>query len=349
MTPSMRLSDFDFDLPAELIAQQPMRPRDAARLLHVGLDDTRDRLVGDLPELLRPGDLMVVNDTRVIPGRLRGRRGEASIEVTLHKREGAAIWRAFARPARRLRPGDRIDFPKTLTAMVEEKGEGGEVVLTFDRAGAELSSALEAVGAMPLPPYIKRPQSDPADRDDYQTVFAERPGAVAAPTAGLHFTPRLLGALEARGISRIAVTLHVGAGTFLPVRSDDVVEHVMHAEWGSISTEAAAAINQKRAEGGRIVAVGTTALRLLESAAAPDGTVQPFEGETRLFILPGYRFKVVERLITNFHLPQSTLFMLVCAFAGTDRMKAAYEHAIAEKYRFYSYGDACLLSREDAA
>lgn len=349
MTPGMLLSDYDFDLPAERIAQHPQHPRDAARLLLVDQGEIADRHIRDLPDLLRPGDLLVVNDTRVIPARLLGRRGEAKIEVTLHKREESAVWRAFARPARRLHGGDCIDFSGGLTATVRQKEEGGEVILIFDRGGAELVSALEAVGTMPLPPYIKRPQADAADRDNYQTVFATHPGAVAAPTAGLHFTPQLLTALESRGIDRVAVTLHVGAGTFLPVRSDDVSDHVMHAEWGSISRDAAAAVNRTRAQGGRIIAVGTTALRLLESAARADGTVQPFEGDTDLFILPGYRFKVVDQLVTNFHLPKSTLFMLVCAFAGTARMKAAYRHAVAGGYRFYSYGDACLLNIGDAA
>ena len=345
--PAMQLADFDFDLPADRIAQHPMRPRDAARLLAVGRGGVVDRHIRDLPDLLRPGDLLVVNDTRVIPARLRGFRGAAAVEVTLHKREDGATWRAFARPAKRLGPGDRIDFAEGLAATVRAKGEGGEVTLVFDRGGEDLAAALEAVGSMPLPPYIRRGAAGVEDRADYQTVFAARPGAVAAPTAGLHFTPALLAALESRGIDRVAVTLHVGAGTFLPVRSDDVTDHVMHAEWGSVSREAAQAVNRTRAAGGRIVAIGTTALRLLESAADADGSIRPFEGDTDLFILPGYRFRTVETLVTNFHLPKSTLFMLVCAFAGTDRMKAAYAHAVTAGYRFYSYGDACLLSRDD--
>jgi S-adenosylmethionine:tRNA ribosyltransferase-isomerase len=349
MTSAMLLSDYDFDLPAARIAQHPQRPRDAARLLAIDQRENSDRHFWDLPNLLRPGDLLVVNDTRVIPARLSGRRGEAGIEVTLHKQQESDVWRAFAKPARRLHIGDRIDFPGDLSASVQQKGEGGEVILAFDQAGGELASALEAVGTMPLPPYIKRGQPNSADSDDYQTVFATHPGAVAAPTAGLHFTPSVLTALKARGVDRVAITLHVGAGTFLPVRSDDVTDHVMHAEWGSISADAAAAVNRTRARGGRVIAGGTTALRLLESAAAADGTVQQFEGDTDLFILPGYRFKVVRQLLTNFHLPKSTLFMLVCAFAGTARMKAAYRHAVAAEYRFYSYGDACLLNIQDAA
>ncbi len=341
----MRLDDFDFDLPADRIAQQPARPRDSARLLAVMADGVADRSIRDLPDLLLPGDLMVVNDTRVLPVRLRGRRGEAKVEVTLHKAEGAGQWRAYARPAKRLALGDRLDFG-ALAAEVTAKGEGGDVTLDFDRQGEALMAALEAIGTMPLPPYIRRAGPDVADRADYQTVFAARPGAVAAPTAGLHFTPTLLAALGTRGVGLVTVTLHVGAGTFLPVRSERVEEHRMHAEWGEVGVDAAAAINRTRAGGGRIVAVGTTALRVLESAVGDDGAVRPFSAETDIFILPGYRFNVVDRLLTNFHLPKSTLFMLVSAFAGTARMKAAYAHAIAAGYRFYSYGDACLLERE---
>jgi S-adenosylmethionine:tRNA ribosyltransferase-isomerase len=339
----MRVDLFDFDLPLALIADRPAVPRDSARLLEVAAN-LRDHIVRDLPVLLRPGDLLVFNDTRVIPARLFGRRGAAGVEVTLHKCVAAGRWRAFARPARKLKQGDVIAFDGGLSTTVAEKGEGGEVELAFDRGGAELMAALAAVGRMPLPPYIKRPAgADERDRADYQTIFAARDGAVAAPTAGLHFTPALLAALEARGVARVAVTLHVGAGTFLPVKAEDTKDHVMHAELGVIDAAAAAAVAQTRAAGGRIVAVGTTSLRLLETAADESGRIRPFSGDTNLFITPGYRFKAVDLLLTNFHLPRSTLFMLVAAFAGLDRMKAAYEHAKAAGYRFYSYGDCCLL------
>jgi len=338
----MRVDLFDFDLPPQLIAPRPAVPRDAARLLSVGAA-LQDHIVRDLPALLRPGDLLVFNDTRVIPARLFGRRGAAAVEVTLHRNVAPDRWRAFARPARKLRPGDRLDFGD-LGATVTGKGEGGEVELAFDRAGSELMAALQRSGRMPLPPYIKRPGgADARDRDDYQTVYAARDGAVAAPTAGLHFTPELLQGLDARGIARTMVTLHVGAGTFLPVKVEDTRDHRMHAEVGSIAAAAADSVNRARAGGSRVVAVGTTSLRLLETAADESGLVHPFSGETDLFITPGYRFKAVDRLLTNFHLPRSTLFMLVCAFAGLERMKEAYEHAKASGYRFYSYGDCCLL------
>ncbi len=339
----MRVDLFDFDLPPSLIADRPAVPRDAARLLEVA-ESLRDHIVRELPALLRPGDLLVFNDTRVIPARLFGRRGAAGIEVTLHKCVAADRWRAFSRPARKLKRGDAIAFDDGLSATVADKGEGGEVELAFDRGGPQLMAALAEVGRMPLPPYIKRPGgADERDGADYQTIFAAKDGAVAAPTAGLHFTPELLAALEARGIARVAVTLHVGAGTFLPVKADDTKDHVMHAEIGAIDSAAVAAIARTRAAGGRIVAVGTTSLRLLETAADESGRIRPFSGDTNLFITPGYRFKAVDLLLTNFHLPRSTLFMLVCAFAGVDRMKAAYEHAKAARYRFYSYGDCCLL------
>jgi S-adenosylmethionine:tRNA ribosyltransferase-isomerase len=340
----MRVDDFDFELRKELIAGRPARPRDAARLLHVGAG-LADKTVSDLPDILRPGDLLVLNDTRVIPARLRGRRGEAKIEVTLHMQENADRWRAFARPAKRLRPGDRIDFAGDLSAEVTAKGEAGEVTLTFDSGGDALFKRLETAGEMPLPPYIPRPEgADESDEADYQTIYAVRDGAVAAPTAGLHFTDDLFQALDARGIGRTRVTLHVGAGTFLPVKAEQVEDHVMHAEYGEVPEAACTAIAEARAAGGRIVAIGTTSLRLLEAAAA-GGELQPFAGETDIFITPGYRFRTADVLMTNFHLPRSTLFMLVCAFAGIDRMKAAYEHAIGEGYRCYSYGDACLLER----
>jgi len=342
----MRVDDFDFELPRELIADRPAVPRDSARLLEVRPEGLADWTVRDLPGLLATGDLLVFNDTKVIPARLTGRRGAATVEVTLHKVEAPNRWRAFARPAKRLKPGDRIAFAEDFAAEVADKGEGGEVTLAFDRAGAALFAALEQYGQMPLPPYMGR-DADARDRLDYQTLLAAREGAVAAPTAGLHFTPELLAALAARGIGRVTVTLHVGAGTFLPVKAEDTRDHVMHAEWGEIGAEAAAAINAARTRGGRIVAVGTTSLRLLETAAKDDGTVQAFAGETDIFITPGYRFKAVDLLLTNFHLPRSTLFMLVAAFAGLERMQAAYAHARAARYRFYSYGDACLLHRSD--
>src|SRR5262245_7208357 len=339
----MKVSDFDFDLPPSLIADRPVVPRDSARLLEVA-DGLRDHIVRDLPALLRPGDLLVFNDTRVIPARLFGRRGAAGVEVTLHRCVAADRWRAFARPARKLKRGDVIAFDGGLSATVAEKGEGGEIELVFDRGGADLMAALAQVGHMPLPPYIKRPGgADARDATDYQTIFADNAGAVAAPTAGLHFTPELLAALAARGIPRVAVTLHVGAGTFLPVKVEDTRNHIMHAEVGVIAATAAEAIARTRAAGGRIVAVGTTSLRLLETAADEGGSIRPFSGDTNLFITPGYRFKAVDVLLTNFHLPRSTLFMLVAAFAGLERMKAAYEHAKAAGYRFYSYGDCCLL------
>ena len=344
----MRVDLFDYTLPEERIARFPARPRESARLLDLTGGSMADRIVRDLPDLLRPGDLLLSNDTRVIPARLKGKRGEAGIEVTLHKRDGDAVWRAFARPAKKLRPGDSIVFAPDLSADVTDKGEAGEVTLTFSRSGPELMAALEAHGTMPLPPYIKRAAGEGAeDSQDYQTVFAARDGAVAAPTAGLHFTPALLEAVEAKGVRRALVTLHVGAGTFLPVKADDTDDHVMHTEWGEISAETAQAIAETRASGGRIVATGTTTLRVLEAAAQDDGTVPSWSGDTDLFITPGYRFKAVDLLLTNFHLPKSTLLMLVSAFAGRERILAAYAHAIDEGYRFFSYGDACLLERTE--
>jgi S-adenosylmethionine:tRNA ribosyltransferase-isomerase len=342
----MRVDLFDYSLPEERIARFPARPRESARLLDLTGDGMADRVVRDLPDLLRPGDLLLSNDTRVIPARLKGRRGEAGVEVTLHKRDGDSVWRAFARPAKKLRPGDRIVFADDLCADVTDKGEAGEVTLTFSCGGPELMAALEAHGTMPLPPYIKRAAGEGSqDRSDYQTVFAARDGAVAAPTAGLHFTPALLEAVEARGVKRALVTLHVGAGTFLPVKADDTDDHVMHTEWGEISPDTARVIAETRAAGGRIVATGTTTLRVLEAAAREDGTVPAWSGDTDLFITPGYRFRAVDVLLTNFHLPKSTLLMLVSAFAGRERILAAYDHAIAQGYRFFSYGDACLLER----
>jgi len=341
----MHLADFDFDLPRELIADRPAEPRDGARLLVIPTaGDFADQRIADLPQRLRPRDLLVFNDTKVIPARLVGRRGQATVEVTLARDLGGGVWRAYAKGARRLHSGDRIEFADDLPAEVVEKSPEGEVTLRFDREGTPFRAALARHGTMPLPPYIKRPSGgDARDRADYQTIFARKEGAVAAPTAGLHFTPALLDALAARGIDWVTVTLHVGPGTFLPVKVDDPREHRMHAEWGIVGAEAAARINAARSGGGRIVAIGTTSLRLLESAAAENGEIQEFSGETRLFILPGYRFRAVDLLLTNFHLPRSTLLMLVAALAGFDRIKAVYAHAIAERYRFFSYGDACLI------
>jgi len=345
----MKLSDFDFDLPQDRIAQHPARPRDAARLLEVGDGALADRGVRDLPSLLRAGDLLVSNDTRVIRAQLSGLRGAARIGFTLHKARGPGEWDAFARPAKKLAPGDRIAFAADFTAEVAAKGEGGEVTLRFDRSGEELMSALARHGRMPLPPYIRRPAAEPEDDADYQTIFARRDGAVAAPTAGLHFTPRLLQALDEAGVRRAHVTLHVGAGTFLPVKTEDVSAHVMHREWAELPAATAAAIAETRARGGRVVAVGTTSLRTLEGVAALRGGIEPWSGDIDLFIRPGFRFRAVDLLLTNFHLPKSTLFMLVSAFAGLGRMRAAYAHAVASGYRFFSYGDACLIHRAEDA
>ena len=345
MRPAMKTADFDYDLPRAMIAQRPASPRDSARLLEIGPDRTSDLTIRDLPSLLRAGDLLVFNDTRVIATRLFGKRGAVQVEVTLHRRLGQGLWRAFARPGRRLRLGDVVVFDGAFHATVVEKLDTGEVTLAFFMSDDQLHEALDRVGAMPLPPYIKRTDADPDDRESYQTIFAREKGSIAAPTAGLHFTPALLAALDARGVKRQAVTLHVGAGTFLSVTADDPRDHRMHAELGSLSPEAAAAVNATRAAGGRIVAVGTTSLRLIETASDLSGQVEEFHGDTELFITPGYRFRAVDLLITNFHLPRSTLLMLACAFSGTERVKAAYEHAKRAGYRFYSYGDACLLHR----
>ena len=331
----MNLSDFDFPLPPERIAHAPVRPRDSARLLHVA-NGLADRVVSDLPTLLQPGDLLVANDTRVIPAQFEAFRGEARIGLTLDQPQPDGSWSALARNARRLKPGDRLTFPRDPALEAEILARDADTVRV------RFNGPFDTAGALALPPYIDRPTGPTdADQSDYQTVFANDPGAVAAPTAGLHFTPRLLAALNSAGIGRTLVTLHVGAGTFLPVRTDDVTDHRMHAERGEITEAAAAAINAAK----RVVAVGTTSLRLIESATGEDGIVRPFRGDTRLFITPGFRFRRVGALMTNFHLPRSTLFMLVCAFAGTDRMRAAYTHAIASGYRFYSYGDSSLLER----
>jgi S-adenosylmethionine:tRNA ribosyltransferase-isomerase len=339
----VRVADFDFDLPAERIALRPARPRDSARLLEVEGRNISDHGVLELPDLLRPGDVLVFNDTKVIPAQLEGRRGEASIGATLHKREGPREWQAFLRNAKRARPGDTIDFGEGVHASVAEKADDGSALLHFH--GEEpVELLLERAGRMPLPPYIaSRREIDERDREDYQTMFAREEGAVAAPTAALHFTPQLLEALDRRGIGRETLTLHVGAGTFLPVKSERIEVHKMHAEWGRIDADTADRLNSARKSGGRLISVGTTSLRLLESAADENSAIRPFEGDTAIFITPGYRFKVIDGLITNFHLPRSTLFMLVSALMGLDVMKAAYAHAIESGYRFYSYGDASLL------
>ena len=352
MTGGLKTGDFDFDLPEGAIADRPAVPREAARLLEVGAR-VHDRTVAELPELLRAGDVLVINDTKVIPARIVGRRGRARVEATLlrplDRTAEGEVWSALARPARRLRPGDEIEVSNAFRARIVDRAEGGEVRLRFP-PGTDVLAALDEHGETPLPPYIGRPKgADGRDRTDYQTVYARAPGAVAAPTAGLHLTRDLLARIEQRGVKVVAVTLHVGAGTFLPVKAERVADHAMHAEWGEISPEAAAEIRRHRMAGGRVVAAGTTSLRLLETAAGEDSSVEPFRGDTRLFIVPGYRFRVVDALLTNFHLPRSTLFMLIAAFSGLDRMKAAYAHAAEAGYRFYSYGDATFLHRAEDA
>ncbi|HTB36294.1 MAG TPA: tRNA preQ1(34) S-adenosylmethionine ribosyltransferase-isomerase QueA [Reyranella sp.] len=348
----MRVDLFDFDLPDDLIAQRPASPRDSARLLDVASDGLHDRLVRDLPGLLRRGDLLVFNDTKVIPAKLKGVRGGASgrqdvaVEALLIRDLGGGRWLSFARPTKRLRPDDGLAFAGGLGAKVEAKNEDGSVVLTFDTVGPAFLAALDTGGAVPLPPYIRGGLADAQDRADYQTLFARYDGSVAAPTAGLHFTPELMTSLAEAGITTAGVTLHVGAGTFQPVRVDDTDAHTMHAEWGEVPEQTARAVEATRGAGGRVVSIGTTALRLLETVARDhDGTLKAWSGETGIFIVPGFRFRAVDLLLTNFHLPRSTLFMLVAAFAGLDRMKQAYAHAIRERYRFYSYGDCCLLRR----
>lgn len=357
----MRVDAFDFDLPAERIALRPAEPREAARLLVVrpgATPELDDAHVGDLPSFLRAGDVLVVNDTRVIPAALSGVREReggqpVAVEANLVKRRDGARWTAFMKPAKRLKPGDRIAFQRdgapALLATVEAKREG-EVDLAFDLSGAALDAALAVVGHMPIPPYIaaRRPE-DARDRTDYQPLFARVEGSVAAPTASLHFTPKLMEEIAARGVAVVRLTLHVGPGTFLPVKADDTSGHVMHAEWGEVTAAAAEALNAAKARGGRLVAVGSTATRLLESAAGEDGRISPYLGETDIFITPGYRFRAVDVMLTNFHLPRSTLVMLVAAFVGHEVQQRAYAHAIAEGYRFYSYGDACLLLPEGGA
>ncbi|MBS0503534.1 MAG: tRNA preQ1(34) S-adenosylmethionine ribosyltransferase-isomerase QueA [Proteobacteria bacterium] len=339
----MRVDLFDFDLPPERIALRPAEPRDSARLLVLEGGRTGDRIVRDLPALLRAGDCLVFNDTRVIPAQLEGRRGAARIGATLHKREGLRRWHAFIRNAKRLGGGDTIDFGEGVEAVAEARAADGSFLLHF--LGDEpVELLLERAGRMPLPPYIaSKREADARDRADYQTMFAREKGAVAAPTAALHFTPPLMAALADAGIAHETLTLHVGAGTFLPVKAEDTDAHRMHAEWGRMDAATAGRLNKVRANGGRVIAVGTTSLRLLESATGEDGVIRPFEGDTAIFITPGYRFRAIDGLMTNFHLPKSTLFMLVSALMGRERMLAAYEHAIAGGYRFYSYGDASLL------
>jgi S-adenosylmethionine:tRNA ribosyltransferase-isomerase len=358
----MRTDLFDFELPADSIALRPASPRDSARMLVVQPDRVlRDRIVADLPQWLEPGDQLVVNDTKVIAAQLAGRRigrdTEPKIEATLIKRLDGSRWQALVRPAKKLSQGDVVRFGNEgrvcllghLDAEVEHKGDNGEVTLSFSFHGPALDQAIDDLGSPPLPPYIASKRTpDERDAADYQTMFATKEGAVAAPTAGLHFTPALEAALRDRGVALHRITLHVGAGTFLPVKMEDTAGHKMHAEWGVITGDTAGALNEARAKGGRIVAVGTTSLRLLESATAEDGTIEPFADDTAIFITPGYRFRAVDILLTNFHLPRSTLFMLVSAFSGLDTMKQAYAHAIGNGYRFYSYGDACLLFRDRA-
>lgn len=339
----MRVDLFDFDLPADRIALRPARPRDAAKMLLVEAGSISDRMVLDLPDLLQPGDVLVFNDTKVIPAQLEGRRGDASVGATLHKRDDLRSWWAFVRNAKRVRDGDVIDFGHDVRATAVRRDETGAILLRFHGEEA-VELLLEKAGQMPLPPYIASKRgTDEEDRSDYQTMFAREAGAVAAPTAALHFTDRLIAALDQRGVQRETLTLHVGAGTFLPVKADDTADHHMHAEWGKIDQQLADRLNAARAAGGRVIAVGTTSLRLLESAAGDDGVIRPFEGDTAIFITPGYRFRAVDGLMTNFHLPKSTLFMLVSALMGLDTMQSAYAHAIAKGYRFYSYGDSSLL------
>jgi S-adenosylmethionine:tRNA ribosyltransferase-isomerase len=353
----MKVSEFDFHLPEDLIALRPASPRDSARLLVVREGNTQfeEASVRDLPAYLRTGDVMIANDTKVLPVQLSGMRPargaspDAQIGVTLHTRGDSGSWLAFAKPGRKLETGDRIDIAPAFHATVAEKRGEGDIRLLFNVSGAELDAAIAQHGMMPLPPYIAgaRP-ADERDTADYQTIFARKDGAVAAPTAGLHFTPSLLDALAAKGIARETLTLHVGPGTFLPMKAEDTRDHVMHAEWGQITTQTAARLNRAHADGGRLLAVGTTSLRLLETATHEDGTIAPFAGDTRIFITPGVQIKSAQMLLTNFHLPKSTLFMLVSAFCGLETMRAAYANAVARRFRFYSYGDACLLIRKDA-
>jgi S-adenosylmethionine:tRNA ribosyltransferase-isomerase len=345
----MRVDLFDFDLPEDRIALRPADPRDSAKMLVVGSDgDLQDRHVLDLADFLTPDDILVFNDTKVIPAQLYGMRGDMHVECNLHKREGPTVWKAFAKKTKRMKMGDRIIFGEgRLTAQIDSIGAGGEITLSFDVRPGELEPLLAEIGVMPLPPYIASKRGiDEKDASDYQTMFAQKEGAVAAPTASLHFTQSMMDKLRAKGTKTATLTLHVGAGTFLPVKADDTADHKMHAEWGEISAETAQQLNAVKKRGGRIVAVGTTALRLLESAADAEGVIHPFSGDTAIFITPGYKFKAVDILMTNFHLPRSTLFMLISAFSGLDTMREAYRYAIENNYRFYSYGDGSLLFRK---
>lgn len=344
----MKTDIFTFDMPEDLIANYPAEPRDSARLLHILPDGSvADKTVADLDQLLRPDDVLVFNDTKVIPARLYGMRGAAKIELTLFKQENLSDWTTLIKNARRLKIGDIITFTDNFSATVLAKNETGAVVVRFNKSGADLMAALHRVGTMPLPPYIKRARGGlESDKADYQTIYACHEGAVAAPTAGLHFTPALFERLDQKGIERLFVTLHVGGGTFLPVKVDDTDNHKMHAEFGVLTQSVADKINAAKRAGRRIVTVGTTSLRLLESATDESGVVHAFEGETRIFITPGYRFRATDAMFTNFHLSGSTLFMLVCAFAGIDVMKSVYRYAIANRYRFFSYGDACLIEKQ---
>jgi S-adenosylmethionine:tRNA ribosyltransferase-isomerase len=341
----LKTSLFDFTLPNHLIATQPANPRDSAKMLVVA-DHTADHHVSQFPQFLKSGDVLVFNDTKVIPARLFGKRGDANIECLLHKRVEVGTWKCFAKPAKKLRIGDTVIFANDFQASVMDKLESGEVVLQFSYAESVFYQHLAKHGHMPLPPYIER-QDNVSDQTSYQTIYAKHEGSVAAPTAGLHFTPELLAAIDAAGVKRVHITLHVGGGTFLPVKVEDTTEHLMHSEYAVVTSEAADAINQAKAAGGRVIAVGTTSMRTLESATDEAGKVQPFAAETAIFITPGYLFKCVDVLLTNFHLPKSTLFMLISAFSGLERMQKAYAHAISNNYRFYSYGDACLLYRQN--
>ena len=343
------LSDFDYILPEELIAHTPARPRETARLLTAAPGELSDHIIADLPQLLRPGDLLVVNDTSVIPAALIGRRGQGKVRINLHRRLTEDSWLAFAKPAKKCLPGTEISFADGFSAVVNKKAESGEVTLQFNQSGAALDNCLDQHGKMPLPPYIQRPDgANQADRDDYQTLFAAHTGAVAAPTAGLHFTDELRQKLISAGINFAAVTLHVGAGTFLPVKTENIHEHKMHTEWGNVSADTVEAIRHTKASNGRVIAVGTTTLRILEAAFVHHGRLAPFAGETDIFITPGYQFGVIDMLLTNFHLPKSTLLMLVSAFSGYDFIKTVYQHAVVSGYRFFSYGDACLLACQNA-
>ena len=344
----MRISDFDFQLPQQLIAQEPADPRDSSRLLHVS-NKFSDMNVIDLPSILNPGDIMVFNNTKVIPSRLTGRRGKAKTQVTLHKQYSKDTWVAFARGSKKLKIGDELVFADDFYCKVEGKLAGGEVLLCFNDKIYTVIEGLNKYGQMPLPPYIKRSSNGPNnnDRMNYQTMYASRIGAVAAPTAGLHFTPALMAALARRGVKKAFITLHVGAGTFLPVKVKNIDDHIMHSEWAEIDNITANSINQVREKGGKVISVGSTSLRALETAVDKSGKLQPFVGETNIFIKPGYKFKVIDKMFTNFHLPKSTLFILVAALAGLHHVKSAYVHAISEKYRFFSYGDACLIERSN--